>query len=386
MKTGPRPLLLAALASLCAPFSIGAERTWTDTKGRSIDGELIEASDTQVTLKRSDHRVFEIPLKTLSKPDRGFVAEWIEKQALAEIRNWDDPWPSLVTTDVTPEIEVIKEEAPDFIYASPHYEFHCDVRLSTSVVRRFAVLFEATNQYVRELPLAMAKAHQEKRHKIKLFETEQAYISAGAPSGSAGVYMGGEDIIMVPLTSLGVKKVGSGYMLDYDEGNKTLPHEIVHQLTDQIYYQAGPRGWFTEGFAEYVALTPYRSGKFRVSVVLDYLREYVTAYGKDGNGGRAIGDEIHMPDIKDWMLQPYSAFTGQNSRVNYGMGALVTYYFFHMDGEEEAERAKEMLKAMKAGKTGEEALEVLLDGRTWDELEEEITTAWRARGVRIHWD
>jgi hypothetical protein len=109
---------------------------------------------------------------------------------------------------------------------------------------------------VRELPLAISGGvKQEGKYQILLFETEQSYNSAGGPPGSAGVFIGGKNIVMVPLTSLGVRPVGSGYMLDRDKSNKTLPHELVHQLTPDNYYAHGSMGWFTEGLAEYVAVT-----------------------------------------------------------------------------------------------------------------------------------
>ncbi len=377
-------LLVSALSTTLGSAIPVSARTWTNRDGRTIEAELTEATETEAVLQMANRQTYRIPLDTLSEADRTFVAEWLKKAEKAEGENWDSPWPSLISGDIDPEIEVIKEEAPEFIYASPHYEFHCDVRLSASVVKRFAVLFEATNQYVRELPLSMQKARREQRHKIQLFEHRQSYISAGGPESSAGVYMGGKDIIMIPLTSLGVEKVGSGYMVDHDKSNKTLPHEIFHQLTDPPYHRPGTDGWFTEGLAEYVALTPYRAGKFRVSTVMNELKEYVTGYGRDGNGGRAIGDEVTLPHIKEWFLQPYSQFLA-DPQVNYGMGALITYYFFHMDGNKDAARIKAMLKAMKQGKKGEEALAVLLDGRSYTELEEEITAAWRSRGMRINW-
>ena len=41
------------------------------------------------------------------------------------------------------------------------------------------------------------------------------------------------------------------------------------------------------------------------------------------------------------------------------------------------------MKALQAGKKGEEALEVLLNGRSYEELEEDIQKAWRTRGVPL---
>ncbi len=364
-------------------------REFTNSQGKKIEATLKGVEGESAVLEMNG-KTFNVPMNSLSEADQLYITEWeanqeseMEEDAseAANTDNWDAEWPRLVSTDVSPEIEVIQENDEGYIYASPHYEFHCDVRLNASLVKKFAVLFEATNLFMREMPLSMGKAYREKRHKILLFETKQAYIQAGGPPSSAGVYMGGKDVIMVPLTSLGVKKVGSGYMYDYGGSNKTLPHEITHQLTDRAYYKA--RGWFSEGLAEYVGTTPYRSGKFQVDDV-GALKDYVTAYGEDGNGGRAIGEDINMPDVKEWMMQSYDSFLS-NPQVNYGMGALVTYYFFHMDGERDAARIKNFLKALKAGKKQDEAFDVLLDGRTWDELEEDITKGWRSKGVKINW-
>lgn len=371
----------------------GATRVWTNSKGQKVEAELLEASETTVVLKiKGSGQEYRMAPVQLSAPDREFIKKWLEENSgggsgktepTGEFENWGDDWPELISTDIDPEITVVKEddEAKEYIYQSPNYEFICDVQLATSVVKRFSVLFEATNEYIRALPLSMEKARSGKRHKILLFETKNSYVQAGGPASSAGVYMPGKDVIMVPLTSLGVKKVGSRYQVDYDEGNKTLPHEITHQITDRAYY--GFTGWFTEGLAEYIGVTPYRGGKFMVRTVRNSLKDYVTAYGRDGDGGRAIGEEVNLPPLKDWMQQSYGSFLA-NPQVNYGCGALITYYFFHMDGEKDAARIKKALATFKEGKKPEEAYAALLDGRTWDEMEKDITNAWRGRGVKFN--
>ena len=56
---------------------------------------------------------------------------------------------------------------------------------------------------------------------------------------------------MVPLESLGVRTLGSGYTLDRGKSNNTLPHELIHQLTPPPYFRHGSVGWFIEGIAEY---------------------------------------------------------------------------------------------------------------------------------------
>lgn len=401
-------------------------RTFTDVNDRKIEAEITQVFDDEVELKMSKNgKLYKVPFTKLSAADNQFIKEWQKRQneesekeaekaeenessegskkviirrsrrgGAAELKkkyglkdNFDDEWPDLVKTDINPEIGTSTEQGSTnrFIYLSPNYEFISDVELSKNVVKKFAVLFEATRTFCKELPIATMKAHvpgAQFRNKILLFETKESYIKNGGPPQSAGVFIGSKGIVMAPLESVGVKKVGSSYMFDYKGSNKTLPHEITHQLTDEEYYASGSMGWFSEGLAEYVANTPYRSGKFMLKTNLSSIKAYATEYGKKGRGGRALGDKISAPDLKTYMLQPYSSFVA-NANLNYGLGMMITYYFFHWDGEGDRANITAFLKALKEGKEGEEVLAVLLNGRSWDDLEKAISKAWRSRGVRI---
>jgi len=393
MKLRQRPSQIFLGVAICgiAITGFAETRPWTDVSGRTIKAELVDVSGGKAFLKMGKSQ-FEVPVETLSPADREFIGKWqkgapTDTVADGSIQpNWDGPWPALVSVEITQEIETIKEdpEAREFIYASPHYEFICDVKLNTSVVKRFSLLFEATNQVCRELPLGMIKPFRAERHKIHLFETMESYFEKGGPPGSAGVFISrdGEGDILVPLESLGVKKVGSSYSVDYDKENSTLSHEITHQITDYEYYEPGARGWLTEGLAEYVALSGYRSGKFDIDD-LSSLKAYVTAFRRSDNRGRNLGEEFSAPDLEAYFTQDYDSFTA-NSNLNYGLGALVVYYFFHMDGEGDAANVKAFLKGLKEGRKLPELYEPLLAGRSWDEMEASIAKEWRSSGVKIN--
>lgn len=393
------PPVLTRSARLALAFFVGIgvgpawaeERSWTNLEGRKILASLVEVAGDKAVLQMGGKN-FEVPLASLSPDDRNYIAEW-KKGDMPDLAadagvkpNWDGPWPGTVSVSVDQPIEVVREDADagEYVYASPHYEFICDVKLNTSLVKRFSLLFEATNQVCRELPLGMVKPFRKERHKIHLFETREAYIAKGGPPDSAGVYIsrGGEGDILVPLTSLGVKKVGSNYSVDYSKENTTLSHEITHQLTDVEYFAEGARGWFSEGVAEYVAHSGYRSGKFSVDD-LGKLKDWVTAYGDDGLRGRALGTEIAAPNLEEFFLQSYDSFLS-NANLNYGLAALVVYYYFHMDGERDAANIKAFLKALKEDRKPPEVFEPLLAGRSWDEMEAAITQGWRSRGVKIN--
>ncbi|MGJ8678206.1 MAG: hypothetical protein ACSHX0_11860 [Akkermansiaceae bacterium] len=387
-------------------------RTFTDVQGRKIEAQVIEISDGSVTLQISGRSgTHAVPLSNLSEGDRLYLkslrestAAVTDQKALAVTNkgnlpsqllmqryrlkeNFTADWPRLISTDISPEISTVEEneEEQRFIYHSPNYEFICDVRLSNNVVKKFAVMFEATREYCRQLPISTMKAHipgEMFRNKILLFESEHDYIKNGGIVDSAGCFIFGNDVgtVLVPLTSLGVKKVGSGYMYDHDKSSKTLAHEIVHQLTDYEYFSDNLLGWFSEGLAEYCAITPYRSGKYMVKTNLSAIEEYVTAFGKDNSGGRNLGDEFSAPDLEKFMLMPYDDFRADGN-LHYGLGLLITTYFFHM--EEDRRSITRFLKALKQGLSGEEALKALLQDRSFEELEDQIYKAWKSKGIKI---
>lgn len=368
-------------------------RSWTDSQGRKVEATLVRAEGGNVVLKLADGREVPYPLAKLSAEDGKYIEENRGKatppptgKAPANektLLNFDAPWPERIKFSEDPEVNTVEEDAEKkrFIYESANYRYICDVRLAKSVVKGFAVMFEATHLYCRSLPLALDGGIQKDgKHQILLFEQFDDYVKAGGPPSSAGVFMGGRGVVMVPLTSLGVRPVGSGYMLDRDKSNKTLPHELTHQLTPRDYFQKGPMGWLSEGIAEFVAVTPYRAGSYAVRGNIKDIVDYATGYGSKDMGGRALGTKIKLPALKSFMLQDYSDFVGQ-AQINYGCGLLITTYFLYLDGEGDAKRLKAYLKALREDKDGVESLSLLLDGRSFEALEADIVKAWSRKGV-----
>lgn len=388
-------------------FSLtSSARIWTNTEGKEIEADYVKNTELEVTLRMAGGKIYQIPLSKLSEADIEFVrsgeakfsespdenaeGEMEEKGGDVESLNWTDEWPASVKFEEKAQISVDSEDAEKgvFIYSSQNYRFTSDVRLSKSVVDSFVDLFEATRVYCRTLPLAVDGGEKhDGKYDILLFETKEAYVKAGGPPSSAGVFISGKNIVMVPLSGLGVQKVGSGYMRDRDKSNKTLPHELTHQLTPAPYYRKGMMGWFTEGLAEYIGVTPYRSGRFNVRSNLDDIAAYASAYGKDDGGGRAMGEEFRAPHLADFMMMPYSEFAGENGNFNYGFGLLITTYFFHFDGDGDAALIKKALQKVRESPRDtdpQEYIDILLNGRSFEKLQEDIYKAWRSKGIKIN--
>lgn len=393
-------LCLLSAIGIAAPQA--SARIWTDTKGNKMDAILVAMDEMEIVVRLKGGKNVTIPMDRLSEADQEYAKDWVPgqedsededegdapagKESAEDILNFNDPWPDKVRFDGDPMINTVQEdkEKKRFIYESANFRFIVDVRLSPTVVKGFAVMFEATQLYCRALPLGISGGvRNDGKYQVLLFETKEEYVKAGGPPTSAGVFISGRNVVMVPLTSLGVRPVGSGYMLDRDKANGTLIHEITHQLTPGNYYATGSRGWFSEGIAEYLTATRYRSGSFTVRTVFDDAKDYATAYGRDDERGRALGQSIKAPALKDFMLMDYDDFTGPSANFNYGFGLMLTNYFIHLDGEGDAARLKKFLKALHDGESDQEAIDVLLDGRSYPEMEEAISKAWKRKGIEI---
>jgi hypothetical protein len=68
---------------------------------------------------------------------------------------------------------------------------------------------------------------------------------------------------------------------------------------------------------------------------------------------------------------------------NYGCGLLLVYYFAELDGERDGKLLRDCFKAMHDGARGEDARKVLLNGRTYEQLETEFALAMRKAGAKI---
>ena len=73
----PVPFLIVLTALVLLASSLHAQqRTWQDASGSfTVDAELIDMSDSTVTLRRSDNSVVEVPISKLCDADRLYIQE-----------------------------------------------------------------------------------------------------------------------------------------------------------------------------------------------------------------------------------------------------------------------------------------------------------------------
>lgn len=69
------------LALLIVPAAFAAPRTWTSSDGKSLQGDLVEANEKEVKIKRaSDFQIVKVPVERLSPEDQKFVTGVVREQ------------------------------------------------------------------------------------------------------------------------------------------------------------------------------------------------------------------------------------------------------------------------------------------------------------------
>lgn len=382
----PFGLIVFTLSGICllAQQPTAAPRTWTSIDGNKVEAILLAVEGGSVKIKIATGAVFTIPISRLSAADQAFVQEIPSSAAPAE-----KTWPRSVVLDEPPQPKIILEDAEkrQFIYRSEHYEFRCDSKLGANVVREFSRIFEATYTLNCKLPLDF-KPKPEPGQTLfvaRLYTNKEDYFANGGVTGSAGVYQRGEKALSVPLSSLGVKMVGSRVSLERtsDDDNTTLIHEITHQMMN--HWLGKLRTWYVEGSAEAVEMLEYERGRFSLIGLKGRLQNYLRRMGSDGKNFVMLDpEELFSLNGPTWSAA-LTSIRGQATQ-NYASACLMTYYFYFLDGNGDSAGMIAYLRELEnANRAAEETAfkKHLLRERSIETLKEDVKKAFRKEGVDL---
>jgi len=77
--------LILPLLSLIILVSNADGRLWTNQKGQSFEGELVEVKDSAVTIRRASDRIkFTLDIKELSQADQDHLTKLAEEKKIKE--------------------------------------------------------------------------------------------------------------------------------------------------------------------------------------------------------------------------------------------------------------------------------------------------------------
>lgn len=364
-------------------LKLKGERVFTSIDGRTLEANIVEATETTVTVQRSaDGRIFTLNIDQLIPADALYIEAWSNDEGRTEDEPTAPkasigPWPRKVKPD-NYDIEIVSEdnETKTYIYRTPHFEFHSNVKLARKVVREFSQIFEATLLAVDELPLQLTLDQPGDAFlRTQIFETEEQYMTEGGTPNSAGVYFSKDRKVMVPLVHLGVKKTSSAYTIDESREIKVLAHEITHQVTHD-WLDKLPI-WVIEGMAEYIEAVPYERGAFRFDRF-----EIDEASNRSYSKLPRLEVLMHM-DGEAWRQTLANNIRAASS--NYSAAFVLFYYFCHfdLDADGKPQLLYDYFRAIEAGKSQKQALEILLNGRSYEALEAAVEKAYKREDVVI---
>jgi hypothetical protein len=356
-----------------------APREWTSTDDKKIQGKL-ESYDGKEVQIRTMRGVFKFPPNRLSDLDQRLLRRWVEQRPAQAGK-----WPDFVEAPADLELSTPEETVQGwpFIHRSSHFEFRAaSNRLSKSVIKEFARVFEATFELTKALPVGFDPKTPESGYFLtELYDTMESYLAAGGLKGSGGCFKPADNKIMVPLTSLGVKQVGNRWILETEKNSGTLNHEITHQVLAR--WQRNWPVWFVEGIAEYVQGIRYNKGRYSLKDLSGDVRDDILKYPVQGKTFPMLPLEKLMAiDYEGWS----NAMGSEVATYNYRSAHVLMYYFLHLDGKGDGSSVATFLRALNQGEEPKKALaDTLIRGRDYAALSQEVLTKLNKAGIRIEY-
>jgi hypothetical protein len=85
--------MIRVVIALCVLVGSLAARTWTDSQGRSFDGEMLSAEGDYVTIRRSaNNKTYRVKISSLSRTDQKFVQEENRQDGDLTDTSWVAKW------------------------------------------------------------------------------------------------------------------------------------------------------------------------------------------------------------------------------------------------------------------------------------------------------
>ena len=330
-------VLFPSLALFCAASlavaqlpTVDPPRNWKTAEGVAFQASLVSFDGTTAMFKMPNGSRAQAPATKLSPEDQQYLVEWQKKQPI------NTTMPNEIGVETSQvKTEVVSEDpaAEKFVYRTPHFEFDSQGKFNQVLLRDVARDFEATYELLKGLPWHIEpKPEEGALFHAKLFKDREAYIAAGAPQNSGGVYERNKKMFLVPFESIGVKLVGKSYAKDENFETHTLVHELTHQMMN-YWLQFLPQ-WVIEGTAEYTGTLPLHTGEFRVSAAKNGLRDYVNYLKTRTRNG--VPEPYPLEQLFPSTNEQWGEVLDRDPREShrlYFTSFLLVYYFMHLDGK-----------------------------------------------------
>lgn len=291
-------------------------------------------------------------------------------------------WPQTITypADITVEIISESSETEGSIYHSNHFELISDHPLSLIVICDVLRVLEASYASLQALPLGFEHAASAERHVVKLINSEKNYVERGGVRGSGGVYLSESREALIRVDTLGAELSDEGRITSI-ENLGLITHEITHQLQHD-WLEVLPT-WLIEGLAVYLESVPYQDGTLLFKN-MDFRAEKHIARCSENRYWITNIERLMTIERDEWN-QHFEEQPLLNDQ-HYVTAFLLTYYFLHMAAPPADTPLRTYIQSMKetnSPHTHRASLTQLMQGRSYQELEHDLITAYAQAGLEL---
>lgn len=381
--------ILSALAGLSLAGSVHA-RIWTNDRGATVVAVLVAVRDAEVDLKLQDGRVVAVPKNVFSGADQAYILEWVKSggtlpdtDAGAENPpapgppgaryvplepNWDIPWPAVAAAPSLLLVKAVQETDELSVYETDHFIIESPGKLSETERMALARRFETVLSVLAAVPMNLTVARRPSRkYLVRVCFQEEEFNRA------SGLMHGRLKFSPTSFTVLLLRsKTGKPLKLDAVDPRFAVAHWVAQSMDLEH--------WLVDGFSAYMAFLPM----VKEAAVFRKLPERLAS-----RLPRALrtGKEP-LPALADMLARDSShSASGHDSALKgdaagYWAGLLWTVYWCHLEGEGKAVRLRSYLKAWDA-EDARKARGILLDGKSPEEVQQEMAAAWKKLGVKL---
>ncbi|MEM9481193.1 MAG: hypothetical protein AAGA58_16190 [Verrucomicrobiota bacterium] len=352
-------------------------RKWRYNEGREIEATLrgFEEDKIILTVNKKPAR---IEASKLSADDLQFVALNLPemlKFAGTDVGDFEvaatRKWPRQLSAPdglTFADLDDRRSEPGNYIYHTRNFEYVVRSRtpLGNHAMKDIARVFEGTYELMGKSPWGIQAKPEGDVFKAEFFSSMEAYHKAGGPTGSGGVYKLDKKIFLVPVDSLGLKRMGSTYGMADDYDTSTLVHELVHMMMHDIINMLPM--FLVEGTAEYTAAIPYSRGVFECAQIVEGVKEaneeyFAKKHKVPGFAGIYDFEKLLTMDIGTWnrLVNTPADYEWRDASRQlivldwdpmvqsslYHSSLLLTYFFMHLDGEKDGRRILRTLDAAR---------------------------------------
>lgn len=274
-----------------------------------------------------------------------------------------------------PSLKLIEEGNGRKVWHSRRFEFISTASIPERPLQRLAAVADTTVQAVASHPLPLFQPPKAERLKIIILHDDASYVAEGGQLGSAGMYLGPKQCVIIHAQHLFGSRPGSRLQPMADE------NLVVHEVTHLCMHWASPRlpQWLNEGICEYFASAHQGAGRFSFKDIHQSIRDHLQRrFPTDYPAIPLVGiDEVTDLNSRQWAR--YLGDLLPEERLQpYGTALLLAHYHLHGG----AQRRNQIAEALERTSPREPSPFTTLkaDAPT---IQRQLSTYWKTRGISL---